>query len=220
MTENILPQQLYIHTEELYGRPEVLNYVGKLKETTPNFTLIDIGASHNPFNPNLLTHTFDLRPNNLENKHSFLGDMNSYEDWVQIFEYVEQHGKFDFCNCTHTLEDIAYPMAALKYMPRIAKEGFIAVPSKYYELQYRDQYRGGIHHRWIFDNKNGKLVGYPKINLIETLTWHPHGVTIEENAGTELRMFWKDSIDYEIINNDYLGPTAEAVVNMYQGLLP
>jgi hypothetical protein len=63
-------------------------------------------------------------------------------------------------------------------------------------------------------------VGYPKINLIETMTWHPHGVTIEKNAGTELRMFWKDSIEFEIINNDYLGPTAEAVVDMYKALLP
>ena len=217
-----MPQQIYIYKEELYGRPEVFDYVQNLKDRVgeQQFKLIDIGASHNPFNPEFLTHTFDLRPNNLSNVHSFLGDINSYESWVQIFDYVNTHGKFDFCNCTHTLEDIAYPMAALKYMPMIAKEGFIAVPSKYYELQRRDLFRGGIHHRWIWDIRNGKLVGFPKIPLIETLTFYPHGATIEDQADTEIRIFWKDSIDYEIINNDYLGPTREAVIDMYQNILP
>lgn len=215
-----MAQQLYIYQEELYGRPEVINHVSKLKEKNPNFTLLDIGASHNPFNTDFLTHTFDLRHTDLPNIKTFYGDMNAYEDWVQLFEYVEEHGKFDFCNCTHTLEDIAYPMAALKYMPRIAKEGFIAVPSKYYELQSRDLYRGGIHHRWIWDHRNGKLVGYPKINLIEGMTFYPHGALIESRANTELRMFWKDTIEFEIINNDYLGPTAEHVVDMYKNLLP
>jgi hypothetical protein len=215
-----LAQQIYLYQEELLGRPEVISHVSKLKEQNPSLTVIDFGASHNPFCIDLLTHMFDLRPLEIPNVHSFAGDMNCYEDWVQIFEYVEEHGKFDFCNCTHTLEDISYPMAALKYMPRIAKEGFIAVPSKYYELQRRDKYRGGIHHRWIFDHRGGKLVAYPKINVIENLTYYPHGIEIERNAGTELRMFWKDSIEYEIINNDYLGPTDTDVIRMYQQLLP
>jgi len=215
-----MPQQLYYFKEELYGRPEVLAHVAKLKDHNPDFTLLDVGATHNPFNRDFLTHTFDLNPSGMEGVHEFSGDINCSEDWVQIFDYVQEHGKFDFVNCTHTLEDIAYPHAALKYMPQIAKEGFIAVPSKYWELQRRDSYRGGIHHRWIFDNKDGILTAYPKINLIESLTWFPHGTTIEEEAHTELRLFWKDSIDFRVINNDYLGPTAEAVVEMYKNLIP
>ena len=215
-----MSQQIYIHQEELYGRSEVITHVASLKEKLANFTLLDIGASHNPFNPEFLTHTFDLRHTDLPTVHTFYGDMNSYEDWIQIFEYVEEHGKFDFCNCTHTLEDIAYPMAALKYMPQIAYEGFIAVPSKYYELQRRDLFKGGIHHRWIWDHKDGKLIAYPKINLIDTLSFYPHGAEIGARAGTELRMFWKDSIEFEVINGDYLGPTKEAVVDMYQKLMP
>ncbi len=215
-----MSQQVYVFKEELYGRPEVIKHVTKLKEVNPNLTVLDIGATHNPFSQDFLTHTFDLRPNEIPGIVSFAGDINQYEDWVPLFEYVEEHGKFDFVNCTHTLEDVAYPMAALKYMPKIAKEGFIAVPSKYYELQRRDSFRGGIHHRWIFDSKDGKLIAYPKINLIESLTWYPHGGEIEEKANTELRVFWKDFIDFQVINNDYLGPTREAVIEMYQQLLP
>lgn len=215
-----MAQQIYYHREELYGRPEVLSYVRKLKHSRSNFTLLDIGATHNPFPKEFLTHTFDLRPVEIENVHSFSGDINNLVDWQQIVNYVEENGKFDFVNCTHTLEDIAYPITALTMMPKIAKEGFIAVPSKYYELQRRDAFRGGIHHRWIFDHKNGELIAYPKISLLETMTFYPHGKVIEKNADQELRIFWKDTINFSIVNNDYLGPTKEAVVDMYKNLMP
>jgi len=211
---------MYFYQEELWGRPDVLNYVTNLKSQNPRFTLIDIGASWNHFSTDFLTHTFDLNPHGISNVHAFQGDMNDYEDWIQLFEYVEKNGKFDFCNCTHTLEDIAYPFAALKYMPRIAKEGFIAVPSKYWELQRRDLMRGGHHHRWIFDDKEGTLLAYPKINLIEYMQkYDTHNELINNYANLELRIFWKDSISFAVINNDYLGPSFQDVINMYDALL-
>jgi len=220
-----MPQRIYLDNEKdrvwTDGRPDVMNYVRSLKEQNPNFTLIDLGASWNPFNREFLTHTFDLNPAiTFPGVKSFIGNLNDYEDWKQLFDYVEEHGKFDFCNCTHTLEDVAYPEAALKYMPRIAKEGFIAVPAKYWELQRRDAMRGGHHHRWIFDNQENVLVGYPKINLIEYMSIYSQNENeINEKSYLELRMFWKDDINYQIINNDYLGPSFEDVINMYHGLL-
>jgi hypothetical protein len=216
-----MTQKLYFYKEELYGRPDVLAHVRDLKRNDPNFTLIDMGASWNPFSTEFLTHTFDINANNIPNIKSFKGDLNDYEDWQQLFDYVKQHGKFSFCNCTHTLEDIAYPLAALKYMPRIAKEGFIAVPSKYWELQRRDLMRGGHHHRWIFDNKNNTLLAYPKINLIEYMSpYQEMDKLIQDNSHLELRIFWKDDIVFEVINGDYLGPTFQDVINMYHGLMP
>lgn len=214
-------QTLYYHKEELWGRPEILSYVSGLKSQNANFTLLDIGASWNNFSTEYLTHTFDLNPHNIPNVHAFKGDMNQYEDWVQIFEYVEKHGKFDYCNCTHTLEDIAYPLAALRYMPRIAKEGFIAVPSKYWELQRRELMRGGHHHRWIFDaTKDNKLLAYPKVNMIEYMTIYAEREEfINANSHLELRLRWKDTIDFEVINNDYLGPTFQDVINMYHNMM-
>lgn len=213
-----MTQRAYIRPEELYGRAEVIDRVKHLKSVTENFTMIDIGASHNPFSPEYLTHTFDFRPNNLKGVQSFAGDINAFEDWVPIFQHVAEHGKFTFCNCTHTLEDVAYPMAALKYMPKIAKEGFIAVPSKYYELQRRELFRGAIHHRWIWDLEGHTLVGYPKVNLIDYINY-PNNLEIEQKGNTEIRLFWSDSIDWRIKNNDYLGPTREHVVEMYQKLM-
>ena len=42
---------------------------------------------------------------------------------------------------------------------------------------------------------------------------------INTKDNTELRLMWDDSIDYRVINNDYLGPTTEHVVDMYNRLM-
>lgn len=217
-------QKIYIEQENLHDRPEVIQKITDLDAKT----VLDIGGSWNSWLGDRITHMFDFHdPNsnfgmttNNKNIKWFPGNINDYESWIQIFEYVEEHGKFDFCNCTHTIEDLAYPEAALKYMPRIAKSGFIAVPSKYWELDRRQHFRGGHHHRWIFDNNNNLLMMYPKINLIEYMTQYNNNEPLIKLRGkTELRLLWDDTIDFSIINNDYLGPTFEDVVNMYEGLI-
>lgn len=209
-------QEIYIEEESLYNRPEVNELIEDLNVKT----LIDVGGSWNPIKTDKLTHMFDMHDPKLPNVKWFQGNINSYEGWKPVLDYVEENGKFDFCNCTHTLEDVAYPEAALRYMPMIAKTGFIAVPSKYWELDRRQLFRGGHHHRWIFNNENNQLVLYPKINLIEyMIPYNEYEDNIKKYKSTELRMVWQDEIDFKIINNDYLGPTFEDVVSMYHGLV-
>jgi hypothetical protein len=36
---------------------------------------------------------------------------------------------------------------------------------------------------------------------------------------TELQFFWQDEFDLEIINNNYMGPNVNAVLNYYNSLL-
>lgn len=209
-------QRLYLHDENLLHRPEVLAEIKKQKAKT----VLDVGGSWNSYLGSLTTHIFDMYPPNSSEVEWFQGSINSYEGWKPIFDYVEKHGKFDFVNCTHTLEDLAYPQAALDYMPRVAKAGFIAVPSKFWELERRQIFRGGHHHRWIFDSRNDVLTLWPKINLIEyMLPYNQIELQIQANKKKELRMFWSDTIEYKIINNDYLGPTFEDVVNYYHDLI-
>ena len=222
-----MTQQIYLNPRDTqewpwHIRPEVLGAVDNLKKDRGgNFTLIDIGASHNPFDLRYLTHTFDIMPAPKDGVHEFIGNMNKYEDWKPLLDYVEQHGKFTFVNCTHTLEDLANPMLVLDMLPRIAEQGFIAVPSKYNELQRREgNFRGTMHHRWIFNNENGRLIAYPKVPTVDHMTFHPFEFLIEKHAELELRMLWITDIDYGIANDDYLGPTAEAIYDIYRKLLP
>jgi hypothetical protein len=222
-----MTQQIYLAPRDQeewpwHIRHEVLQAVDSLKKDRgEQFSLLDIGATHNPFNQEYLTHTFDIIDSPREGVHAFLGNMNRYEDWQQLLDYVDEHGKFTFCNCTHTLEDLANPMLAIEMMPRIAEQGFLAMPSKYNELQRREgPFRGTMHHRWIWNNENGRLIAYPKIPIIDSMTFYPNEIEIERNAEVELRMFWISDIDFAIVNNDYLGPTAEAIYNIYRRLLP
>ncbi len=222
-----MSQQLYLAPRESdqwpwHLRPEVVKAVDDLKKSRgENFSLIDIGASHNPFHREYLTHTFDIVPAEISGVTAFLGNMNRYEDWLPILKHVEENGKFSFANCTHTLEDLANPMLVLEMLPRISEQGFIAIPSKYNELQRREgNFRGTMHHRWFFNIENNYLVAYPKIPIVDHITFHPHELIIEERAELELRMFWIGKIDFSIANNDYLGPTAEAIVDIYRKVLP
>jgi hypothetical protein len=191
-------------------------------------TVLDIGGSWNPWLGDCITHMFDQLDPKMNRSITrdmskitwFSGNINDYESWIPLFDHVARHGKFDFCSCTHTLEDIAYPEAALKYMPRIAKAGFMAMPSKYWELDRRQQFRGGVHHRWIFDKQGDHLMLYPKINLIEYMTRYDTNTPLIVGRGEEeIRVLWKDTIDFGIVNDDYLGPTFEHVVDMYDGLI-
>lgn len=222
-----MTQQIYLSPRDTQEWPwhirhEVIRAVDELKIARgEQFSLIDIGASHNAFNRDYLTHTFDIIPNEMEGVHGFIGNMNKYEDWLPLLEYVAEHGKFSFANCTHTLEDLANPMLVIDMLPKIAEQGFIAVPSKYNELQRREgHFRGTMHHRWIWNNEDGILVAYPKIPIIDHMTFYPLEVEIEKNSELELRMFWISDIDFAIANNDYLGPTAEAIIQLYNRLLP
>ena len=219
-------QVIYLDKENLSHRPEVVRQIEDLQCKT----ILDVGGSWNSWLGDKVTHMFDLfdpnqsqgmTDNTKRNYTWFKGDINNYEDWLPVVKYTEEHGKFDFVNCTHTLEDLAYPITALKMMPRIAKAGFIAVPSKYWELDRRMIFRGGVHHRWIFDAEDNNLVLYPKINLIEYMNAYneKYQSHIEPMKDTELRLLWVDQIDFRIANNDYLGPTFEHVVNLYEHLL-
>lgn len=209
-------QHLYFENENLSFRPEVISKI----HTDNVKTVLDVGGSWNSYLKNYITHTFDLFDPRLPGVHWFKGNLNSYESWKEIFDYVEKNGKFDFVNCTHVLEDIAYPEATLKYMPMVGKQGFIAVPSKFWELERRQLFRGGHHHRWILDNKDNVLVLWPKINLIEyMIPYNEIQSQIDSNCKKELRMFWQDTIAYKIINDDYLGPTFQDVVNYYHELV-
>ena len=221
-----MPQQIYLAQRDQaewpwHLRPEVIKLVEELKNENNNLTLIDIGASHNPFDRRFLTHTFDIMDTPIEGVHAFRGNMNRYQDWEPLLEYVKEHGKFNFCNCTHTLEDLANPMLAVEMIPQIAEQGFFAMPSKYNELQRREgPFRGTMHHRWIWNDENGKLVAYPKIPIVDTMTFHPHEAAIEKYAELELRIYWKEDIDFAIANDDYLGPTAAAIYDIYRRLVP
>ena len=166
----------------------------------------------------------------------FKCDITHPNSWEPILEYVKENGKFDFCICTHTLEDIINPGFVCEQICKIAKEGYIAFPSKYRELcrnvdNQMHNYRGYIHHRWIFtvkkeekkeenqenQGKTKNLLAFPKINYLDSESKFDQ-IANPSNECCELNFFWKENIEFEYLNNNFLGPNVAAVLKYYDKL--
>jgi len=198
-----------------HNREKALTYLEEKKFTR----VIDVGATANGWSNRFLTHYVDIHewPNT---RHiPFLGNICLYSTWEPILRDVEENGLFDFAICTHALEDISSPQFVSEMLTRVAKEGFIAVPSKNVELSrhVNGPYYGHIHHRWIYNKEGDEFVAYPKLNFIEHSNFDSITQAFDSSIN-ELCFFWKGDFKFNIVNSDYMGPNVEAVQQYFKGL--
>jgi hypothetical protein len=207
------------------SRNDVIEYIEQNKKENPHFKVVDVGGSHGGWSSKYVDAIVDFNDISEDAKFKiqhFKCDITHPDSWNDILLYVKNNGKFDFCICTHTLEDIMNPGYVAEQIQKIAKEGYVAVPSKYRELSRFEigpsGYRGYIHHRWIFDIKDNVFIGYPKINYLDCNKIFDIIADFDENK-SDLSFYWKDKIDISYINNNYLGPNVDSVINYYYKLL-
>lgn len=62
-------------------------------------------------------------------------------------------GAFDYLICSHTLEHLDDPAAALREIERVSGRGYIETPNLLSEILF-----GWNFHKWIFSVQDGKLV--------------------------------------------------------------
>ncbi len=76
---------------------------------------------------------------------------------------------FDYCTCSHTLEDIRDPIWVCAEMARVAQAGYIEVPSMSFELT-RGREEGvpvGLsHHIWVVERREDALWFHPKSHAV------------------------------------------------------
>jgi len=201
------------------NRNSVIEYIVKKKESG-KFTVIDIGGSMNGWSSPYIDALVDFNEKpEIFTKKYFKIDITNQDSWEYILDYIKVYGKFDFCICTHTLEDIMNPDLVCRMMEKISEGGYIAVPSKYVELKNNVEdspYKGYIHHRWIFNIENNVFVGYPKVNFIEYVDFR----SLQNTPASmhDLSFYWKSNIPICYVNNNYLGPSKDHVINMYTKL--
>lgn len=117
--------------------------------------------------------------------------------------------EFDFCLCTHTLEDLYNPFLLLNEMARVAKRGYISTPSMGQDMEYShfnltDWKTGprrvpGIgHHKWFFYEEKGVMQVIPKnYPLLYTSKFH-----IKKWLGdSEFQFYWEGNIKYKEIKD-------------------
>jgi len=198
----------------------------EVKEYVKDKRVIDVGGAMNTWlDPKPYACVDILKGECTEN---WRGDINMPLVWVDIVDYVDVHGKFDFAVCTHVLEDLRNPPMVLEMLPLIAKEGFISTPTKHAESNFvecgnvntmnkmnlQTLYHGYIHHRWLFSVKindnQPTLFMFPKLGWLEHLKGKKEewGTTLDwvTRPGGELSVWWKDNVPYKLFQDDWLGP--------------
>jgi hypothetical protein len=193
------------------GRKYVTDVVLNKKSQNSKFKVIDIGGAVNGWTKSFVDFLVDI--NAPDSANNLKIDICVESEWTKLKSIVEQHGKFDYCVCTHTLEDLYNPLTALKYMPEIAHSGIITMPDAKTELSHVEssKWLGYIHHRWIFDHEADNMLIIPKLNFLEAIVTQPF-----DKQTNEIRFEWDNKIDHKLFMNNYLGPTVNHVVSQYQ----
>ena len=129
------------------------------------------------------------------------GNATLPEGWKNLNSYIKKNGKFDFVICRQTLEDLGHPEFVVNQLQKVAKAGWIGVPSKHFELMKgiygsNHQSRGLHHHRWIYTSKNGRWYGLPKMGWTDSITDSSLTMRLNGNPWAhELSFYWEKNVD-------------------------
>lgn len=214
-------------------REKLVGELRRRKQENSDYRVIDIGGRHNPWADEVTDAYVDVFEFETD-RQLFVGDVNDEDVWREVAE----SGPFDFAIISHVLEDIRYPMTALRWMPKIAKAGFLGLPNRHTEFSngVSDYWLGQSHHSWIFtvveQGGSNLLRALPKFACVEYFNAArpgPQDTASEygprklpwlksELAGRdhEFAVRWENDIPFEV--PDYTLELSEQV-GMYRTLL-
>ena len=166
-----------------------------------DFKVLDVGGAVGPWFWDNTDVVMDFVPPRGFAGTYVEGNITQPEGWENIDSWIADNGRFDFVICRQTLEDISHPEFVVNQLQRVAKAGWIGVPSKQMELM-RGWYpempnsRGLHHHRWIYVTKNGKWYGLPKMGWTDSLPDERLTKVVSINPrGYELSFYWETNIN-------------------------
>ena len=210
-------------------RTPVLAHIARERKVRPDFSVIDVGGTVVGWSGGVANAIVDINPPLSQSDSRILYfkvNISRDDDWKAFEDHVAKHGKFNFSICSHTLEDVANPSLVCEKLSAISEGGFVGVPSKFMELARFEKvtgsdisYRGFIHHRWIFTIRDGILWGFPKVPFVERDTFFDQIANHARESNMDMSFFWDSRLNLHIVNDDYLGPSVDAVVGYYHELM-
>lgn len=166
----------------------------------PDDVVLDIGAWAKPFTR--ANWVMDLRPYESRGVYGLDGpepERFTADTWIRrdICDrepYPFDDGQIDFVSCSHTLEDIRDPLWVCSEMTRIARAGYIEIPSRLEEQTYgvEGPWVGRAHHRWLIDQQSGGLSFTFKSHILHRrLECHfPYGFDSQLRPDQLVQTFW------------------------------
>lgn len=122
-----------------------------LARLAPGDLVLDVGGGWDPF-PRA-DHVLDILPHRhvdgarYDEATWLRRDMCDRDPWP----YADE--QFDFAVCSHTLEDVRDPVWVCAELSRVARAGYVEVPSRLMEQAFGIQgaWAGYGHHHWLVD---------------------------------------------------------------------
>ncbi len=110
---------------------------------------------------------------------------------------------FDYCTCSHTLEDLRDPLWVCSEIQRVAKAGYIECPSLAFELTRGREACvpvGLSHHLWLVEVEDQTITFLPKLHNLHgdpALSLPAEvGATLSE-ADQVTSLFWEDQFEFK-----------------------
>jgi hypothetical protein len=183
-----------------------------LETLRPSDTVLDIGGWARPFNR--ANYVLDAEAYETRGYYGPLrpaqGGSREYftkETWIQRdicektpFPFADK--ELDFVICSHTLEDIRDPLWVCAEMIRVAKRGYVEVPSRVVEScrGVEPGQVGWTHHRWLVDIRERRITFTMKYHMIHSRRKfslpHSYFRSLTERETVQW-LFWEDSFAYE-----------------------
>ena len=161
----------------------------------PEDLVLDVGGGWEPFpRADWVLDLLDHRPGCRATPETWVQrDMCDREPWPFAGD------QFDFAVCSHTLEDVRDPIWVCAELSRVARRGYIEVPSRLMEQAFGIQgpWVGYGHHHWLcevvdgglqFVFKSHVLNGQPLFQLTAEDYW-----SAPEEARVEA-LFWEGEV--------------------------
>jgi hypothetical protein len=131
---------------------------------------------------------------------------------------------FDFCFCSHLLEDLADPISACHEMMRVSKAGYIEMPSRVREIFTKERLLwlrglfgikpqiGDPHHHWLVEVEEAHIRFTRKTDLV----FDPRFCLSRTNVGRKLTsmesgtcLWWEDTFTCEVASDATVGDLAD-----------
>lgn len=175
----------------------------------PSDRVLDIGGWARPFNR--ADYVMDAEP---YDTRGWLGmaaqggrsERFSRDTWIQRdicarapFPFGDK--ELDFVVCSHTLEDIRDPLWVCSEMIRVARRGYIEVPSRQAESSrgVEPGQVGWSHHRWLVEIDDDSIVFLMKYHRIHS-HWRlslPHSYLLSLSEAARVQwLFWEGSFAF------------------------
>lgn len=111
--------------------------------------------------------------------------------------------QFDYAICSHTLEDVRDPLFVCSELNRVAKRGYIEVPSRIVESSLGAEHKNMVglsHHRWLIEIVGNHIRFVQKYHLIHSDFELRLPRKVEKKLSEEDRvaiLYWEGSFTYE-----------------------